>query len=297
MTEKLLEVRNLVKDYTVGRGRHKEVHRAVDNVCFDVTEGEVLGLVGESGSGKSTTARCILRLIEPTSGEVRFAGTDLLTARGDAVKDMRRQMQIVFQDPYSSLNPRMKVEEIIAEGMIIHGLYKTKTERRDRVVELLELVGMQADQLRRRPGQFSGGQRQRIGIARALAVDPRLLVCDEPVSSLDVSIQAQILNLFRRLQRELSLTILYIAHDLATVRFLCDRVAVMHDGVIQEIGDQQQIYEDPQSDYTRELLAAVPVPDPKVQRSKDTARRKLANGVTKHAGLDPEASSTMTRSR
>jgi len=275
MSENLLEVKDLVKDYTVGRGRRKEVHRAVDHVSFDVAEGEVLGLVGESGSGKSTTARCLLRLIEPTSGEVRFAGTNVLMDGGHAAKELRSQMQMVFQDPYSSLDPRMRVEDIIAEGMIIHGTYKSKSQRRDRVVELLDLVGLRADQLRRRPVQFSGGERQRIGIARALALNPRFLVCDEPVASLDVSIQAQILNLFKKLQQELSLTILYIAHDLATVRFLCDRVAVMHNGVIQEIGELKQIYEAPESVYTRELLAAVPVPDPRVERLKYAERRAL----------------------
>jgi ABC-type oligopeptide transport system ATPase subunit len=289
MTDKLLEVSELVKDFTVGRGRRKEVHRAVDHVSFDVAEGEVLGLVGESGSGKSTTARCLLRLIEPTSGEVRFAGKDVLKARGQDVKALRSQMQMVFQDPYSSLDPRMRVEDIVAEGMLIHGTYKNRNERRDRVVELLDLVGLQADQLRRRPVQFSGGQRQRIGIARALALNPRLLVCDEPVASLDVSIQAQILNLFKKLQQELSLTIVYIAHDLATVRFLCDRVAVMHNGVIQEIGDLERIYEAPESDYTRELLAAVPVPDPRVQRRKYDERRAAAQaGVESQTAGPPK---------
>ena len=276
MTGSLLEVRDLVKDYKVGRGRRQEVHRAVDHVSFDIAVGEVLGLVGESGSGKSTTARCLLRLVHPTRGSVLFDGTDVLAARGDEAKRLRAQMQMVFQDPYSSLNPRMRVEDIVAEGMVIHGTHRSRQERRDRVVELLEMVGLQATHLRRRPVQFSGGQRQRVGIARALALEPRLLVCDEPVSSLDVSIQAQILNLFKRLQKELSLTILYIAHDLATVRFLCDRVAVMSQGAIQEIGTLDKIYDRPQSAYTRELLSAVPVPDPQVQRSRDNHRRTAA---------------------
>jgi ABC-type oligopeptide transport system ATPase subunit len=262
------------------------MHRAVDHVSFDVPEGEVLGLVGESGSGKSTTARCLLRLLEPTSGEVRFDGTDVLTADRGTMRRLRSDMQMVFQDPYSSLNPRARVEDIVAEGMVIHGTYRSRQQRRDRVVELLEMVGLQAQHLERRPVQFSGGQRQRIGVARALALEPRLLVCDEPVASLDVSIQAQILNLFKRLQEELALTIVYIAHDLATVRFLCDRVAVMHQGVVQEIGDVDRIYQNPQSDYTRELLAAVPVPDPEVQRSRDRERR--SSGLPSTVPVDAE---------
>ena len=286
MSAPLLEVHELVKDFTVGRGRRRETHRAVDHVSFDVPEGEVLGLVGESGSGKSTTARCLLRLLEPTSGEVRFDGTDVLTADRATMRRLRSDMQMVFQDPYSSLNPRARVEDIVAEGMVIHGTYRSRQQRRDRVVELLEMVGLQAQHLERRPVQFSGGQRQRIGVARALALEPRLLVCDEPVASLDVSIQAQILNLFKRLQEELALTIVYIAHDLATVRFLCDRVAVMHQGVVQEIGDVDRIYQDPQSDYTRELLAAVPVPDPEVQRSRDRERR--ASGLPSTVPVDAQ---------
>jgi oligopeptide transport system ATP-binding protein len=267
----LLTVRDLTKDYVLGRGRKKSVQRAVDHVTFDIAPGEILGLVGESGSGKSTTARCILGLIEPTEGEVRFDGRDLRSARGDAARRLRSKVQMVFQDPYSSLDPRMRIEDIVAEGMAIHGTHRA--DRRERVAELLETVGLSQEHMRRRPAQFSGGQRQRIGIARALALDPELLVCDEPVASLDVSIQAQILNLFKRLQRELNLTILFIAHDLATVRFLCDRVAVMHNGAIQEIGGIEQIYDHPQSSYTRELLGAVPVPDPRVQRARTAARR------------------------
>jgi ABC-type oligopeptide transport system ATPase subunit len=205
---------------------------------------------------------------------VRFAGQELLSTHGDASSRLRARMQMVFQDPYSSLDPRMRIEDIVAEGMVIHGTHKT--DRRERVAELLETVGLSEEHMGRRPGQFSGGQRQRIGIARALALDPELLVCDEPVASLDVSIQAQILNLFKRLQHELNLTVLYIAHDLATVRFLCDRVAVMHSGAIQEIGGIEQIYDRPQSTYTRELLAAVPVPDPRIQRERNAARRRQA---------------------
>jgi ABC-type oligopeptide transport system ATPase subunit len=271
MTAPLLEVEDLVKDFP-GKGR-REVVRAVDHVSFSVAKGEVLGLVGESGSGKSTTARCIMRLIEPTSGRIVFDGNDLMRASRSRLKSLRRGMQMVFQDPYSSLDPRMRIEDVIAEGMIIHGTVRGAESRRARVAELLELVGLRQDHLRRRPSDFSGGERQRIGIARALAVDPQLLVCDEPVASLDVSIQAQILNLFKRLQRELGLTIIYIAHDLATVRHLCDRVAVMSDGAIQELGPREQIYGAPRSEYTRSLLEAMPVPDPEIERRKAAQRR------------------------
>jgi ABC-type oligopeptide transport system ATPase subunit len=289
VTEPLLEVRDLVKDYVVGRGRRKQVQRAVDHVSFDIAPGEILGLVGESGSGKSTTARCLLGLVEPTAGEVRFAGQDLLRAKGDSARRLRSKIQMVFQDPYSSLDPRMRIEDVVAEGMAIHGTHRN--DRRERVAQLLEMVGLSADDMRRRPGQFSGGQRQRIGIARALALDPELLVCDEPVASLDVSIQAQILNLFRRLQRELNLTVLFIAHDLATVRFLCDRVAVMDAGAIQEIGSIAEIYDSPTSAYTRELLAAVPVPDPGVQRARNAARRKARGGVAATSRDDTDVAS------
>jgi ABC-type oligopeptide transport system ATPase subunit len=271
VTTPLLEVENLVKEFP-GKRRGEAV-RAVDDVSFAVAKGEVLGLVGESGSGKSTTARCIMRLIEPTGGRITFDGSDLMGASRSRLKSLRRGMQMVFQDPYSSLDPRMRIEDVIAEGMIVHGTVRGAAARRARVAELLELVGLRQDHLRRRPSDFSGGERQRIGIARALAVDPQLLVCDEPVASLDVSIQAQILNLFKRLQRELGLTMVYIAHDLATVRHLCDRVAVMSNGTIQEIGARAQIYGAPRSDYTRSLLEAMPVPDPEIERRKAAARR------------------------
>lgn len=270
MTAPLLEVTNLTKDFPLkrtGLGRRR-VFRAVDNVSFTVAPGEVLGLVGESGSGKSTTARCVMRLIEPSSGSVRFAGEDLMALRGARLRKVRRGIQMVFQDPFSSLNPRMRVQDIIAEGMEIHGILPDPRARQARVAELLELVGLRPDHLTRRPASFSGGERQRIGIARALAVEPRLLICDEPVASLDVSIQAQILNLFKDLQRELGVAIIYIAHDLATVRHLCDRIAVMKEGRIVESGDRDQIYGSPQSEYTKELIAAVPVPDPVRQRQK-----------------------------
>jgi ABC-type oligopeptide transport system ATPase subunit len=265
----LLEVAGLVKEFSVrGEGGRRTKFRAVDDVSFEVAAGEVLGLVGESGSGKSTTARCIMRILDPTSGSVRFDGKDLLKVNGRKLRAARRGMQMVFQDPYSALDPRMKVGDIIAEGMIIHGLRTGPGERTARVEELLQLVGLRPDHMARRPANFSGGERQRIGIARALAMDPQLLICDEPVASLDVSIQAQILNLFSDLQRELGLAIVYIAHDLATVRHLCDRVAVMQDGRIQEIGPREQIYNHPTSAYTKELIAAVPIPDPVKQRER-----------------------------
>lgn len=278
MTAPLLEVRELIKEFSArGEGRRRTKLRAVDDVSFTVDKGEVLGLVGESGSGKSTTARCVMRIIDPTSGEIRFNGNDLLANRGRALRRARRGMQMVFQDPYSALDPRMRVEDIIAEGMIIHGLQPGADKRRARVEQLLQMVGLRSDHLSRRPANFSGGERQRIGIARALAMDPQLLICDEPVASLDVSIQAQILNLFKDLQRELGLAIVYIAHDLATVRHLCDRVAVMQNGRIQEIGPRDQIYANPTSPYTRELIAAVPIPDPIHQREKQTRSARAAS--------------------
>jgi ABC-type oligopeptide transport system ATPase subunit len=288
----LLQVQDLVKDFPLGRGRRRAVHRAVDHVSFDVAEGEVLGLVGESGSGKSTTARCILRLIEPTSGQVRFDGTEVLAAGGPTMKKLRREMQMVFQDPYASLNPRMSIEDIVTEGMVIHRTHKSSAARRARAEELMGLVGLSPEHLRRRPAQFSGGQRQRIGIARAIALEPRLLICDEPVASLDVSIQAQILNLFKDLQQRFSLTIVYIAHDLATVRFLCDRIAVMRDGVIEEIGSQTDIYERPQSPYTQELLQSVPVPDPAIEQRRYSAFRTISGAAVEKPEMDPIGPST-----
>ncbi|WP_151526505.1 ATP-binding cassette domain-containing protein [Serinicoccus kebangsaanensis] len=269
MTTPLLQVRGLVREFGHGPG----LVRAVDDVSFDVMPGEALGLVGESGSGKSTTARCVLRLIEPTAGEVRLDGQDMLALKGPALRRLRSTAQLVFQDPYSSLNPRMTVADIIAEGIRIHRPRESSSTVQDEVVELLELVGLRPDHLTRKPAAFSGGERQRIGIARALALKPKLLVCDEPVASLDVSIQAQILNLFAELMDRLDLTLVYIAHDLSTVRHLCGRIAVMQDGTIREIGTREQIYEDPQHEYTRALMAAVPEPDPRSERAKLTARR------------------------
>ncbi|MEX2376252.1 MAG: ATP-binding cassette domain-containing protein [Dehalococcoidia bacterium] len=274
MSQPLLEVENLVKEYRIrGGGGDAKSFRAVDAVSFTLEKGTVLGLVGESGSGKSTTARCIVRLVRPTSGSITFDGEDVLTAKGKELRQMRLHMQMVFQDPYSSLDPRQSVEDIVGEGLDIHRLVLDATKRRERIVELLELVGLGAEHLRRKPAAFSGGQRQRIGIARALSVEPRLLICDEPVASLDVSIQAQILNLFKTIQSELGLSILFIAHDLATVRHLCDRVAVMKDGRIVEIGQRSEIYQQPAEEYTRQLLAAIPIPNPTAERKRVQARR------------------------
>jgi ABC-type oligopeptide transport system ATPase subunit len=290
MTDNILEVENLTREFV----SHGQTVVAVDDVSFTVARGEALGLVGESGSGKSTTARCVLRLIEPTSGTVRMNDQDVTRLRGRELRRFRADAQLVFQDPYSSLDPRMKVSEIIAEGIRIHRPREKESVVRDEVAELLDIVGLRPDHLDRKPLAFSGGERQRIGIARALAVKPQLLVCDEPVASLDVSIQAQILNLFQDLKSRLGLTLLYIAHDLATVRHLCDRVAVMEQGAIREIGTREHLYTNPQHPYTQALIAAVPEPDPREERRKLTARRAataaaLAAGAPAPGTNQPEA--------
>jgi peptide/nickel transport system ATP-binding protein len=261
----LVEVSDLQKHFPVGRrglGRPRPVVRAVDGVSLQIRAGETLGLVGESGCGKSTLGRLILRLLEPTAGDVRFEGRSLLRLRARELRAMRRAMQIVFQDPYGSLNPRMRVSSIVGEGLVIHRI-GTRERRRRRVHELLELVGLPAEAATRYPHEFSGGQRQRIGIARALAVEPRFLVADEAVSALDVSIQAQILNLLHDLKQRLGLTLLFISHDLRVVEHLSDRVAIMYLGRIVEVGSRDEVYGDPRHPYTRALLAAVPVPDPR----------------------------------
>jgi oligopeptide transport system ATP-binding protein len=259
----LLEIRNLKKHFPVGDGlfsRGKGAVKAVDGVNLDVNEGETVGLVGESGCGKSTLGRAILRLIEPTSGEVNFHGKNLLALSQRDLREMRREMQIIFQDPYASLNPRMRVGDIVGEGLEIHKLAKGKAKR-DRVMELLHQVGLREDHFDRYPHEFSGGQRQRIGIARALAVSPKFIVCDEPVSSLDVSIQAQIINLLQELQEKLRLTYLFISHDLRVVEHISHRVAIMYLGKVVEIADSETIYRDAKHPYTRALLSAVPMPD------------------------------------
>jgi ABC-type oligopeptide transport system ATPase subunit len=265
----LLDVRHLSKEFSRRKGLFgaASVVRAVDDVSFSIDKGETFGLVGESGSGKTTTGRCILRLIEPTKGEVLFDGRDVLQlSRGD-LRRARRDMQIVFQDPYSSLNPRMRVDEIVEEPLVIHKL-GSKVERRERVKQLFALVGLNPDHLRRYPHEFSGGQRQRIGLARALALNPSLIIADEPVSALDVSVQAQVVNLLMELQQRLKLTYLFIAHDLRLVEHICSRVAVMYLGRIVEMGETAKLFASPQHPYTRALLSAIPVPDPDASRQR-----------------------------
>jgi ABC-type oligopeptide transport system ATPase subunit len=265
----LLEVRHLVKEFSRSRGLFApaSVVRAVDDVSFTIAEGETFGLVGESGSGKTTTGRCILRLIEPTSGEVLFRDEDVLAFSKSRLRHARRDMQIVFQDPYSSLNPRMHVGDIVEEPLIIHRI-GGKAERRARVAELFDLVGLDASQLARYPHEFSGGQRQRIGLARALALNPSLVIADEPVSALDVSVQAQVINLLMDLQARLKLTYLFIAHDLRLVRHICSRVAVMYLGKIVEMGATDALFAAPAHPYTRALLSAIPIPDPSAARER-----------------------------
>jgi ABC-type oligopeptide transport system ATPase subunit len=265
----LLEVRHLTKEFTRKQGLFGKGTpvRAVDDVSFTIDKGETFGLVGESGSGKTTTGRCILRLIEPTSGQVLFDARDVLALSRTELRRARRDMQIVFQDPYSSLNPRMRVADIVEEPLIIHKL-GSKAERRARVKELFALVGLNPDHLARYPHEFSGGQRQRIGLARALALNPSLIVADEPVSALDVSVQAQVINLLMELQQKLGLTYLFIAHDLRLVEHICTRTAVMYLGRIVEMGETESIFAAPAHPYTRALLSAMPIPDPKAPRQR-----------------------------
>ncbi len=271
--EPILRVTDLVKEFRVrDLGRSAVVH-AVSGVSFDVQRGETLALVGESGCGKSTTGRCILRLVEPTSGAVQFQGTDLLQLDHGAMRKMRRNLQIVFQDPQASLHPRLTVRRLLAEPLEVHGFERAAID--DRITELLQLVQLRPEHLDRYPHEFSGGQRQRVGIARALAISPAMLVLDEPVSALDVSIQAEIMRLLIDLRERLGLSYLFIAHDLAVVRQLADRVAVMYLGKIVEIGPAERVYDSPQHPYTQALLSAVPIPDPEVQR---TRRRIMLTG-------------------
>lgn len=265
--EKLLEIKDLKKHFKMGRGK---VLKAVDGISFDIYKGETFGLVGESGCGKSTAGRTILRLYEATKGSVNFQGENVHAKKSKKeLKKFNRNMQMIFQDPYASLNPRMTVADIIAEGIDIHGLVENGKERKKRVNELLEIVGLNKDHANRYPHEFSGGQRQRIGIARALAVDPDFIVADEPISALDVSIQAQVVNLLKKLQKERDLTYLFIAHDLSMVKHISDRVGVMYLGNMAEVATSDDLYEEPLHPYTQALLSAIPLADPEVERSRE----------------------------
>ncbi|MBP3964534.1 ABC transporter ATP-binding protein [Paenibacillus lignilyticus] len=262
----LIEVDHLMKHFDIGNGK---TLKAVNDISFGIRKGETLGMVGESGCGKSTAGRTLLRLYEPTAGSVKFQGQDIMTAKGANLKALRREMQMVFQDPYASLNPRWKVENLIAEPLDIHGLAGSSKERKLQVERLLDRVGLRSDHAKRYPHEFSGGQRQRIGIARALALNPKFIVCDEPISALDVSIQAQVVNLLQDLQRDYGLTYLFIAHDLAMVKHISDRVAVMYLGKMVELAESEELYANPKHPYTKALMSAIPVPDPEVEENKE----------------------------
>ncbi len=286
-TTHLVEVTHLKKWFPIRGGILSRVVanvKAVNDVSFGVKKGEVLGLVGESGSGKTTVGRTILRLIEPTEGSIRFDGQDITHLPKNQLRAYRRRMQIIFQDPFASLNPRMTVGDIIAEPLVIHGLEGSAKARNDRVAELLELVGLNPDHVRRYPHEFSGGQRQRIGIARALAVRPEFIVADEPVSALDVSIQAQVVNLLQDLKEQLGLTLLFIAHDLAVVEYISDRVAVMYLGKIMELAPSRDLYLNPRHPYTEALLSAIPTPDPTVKRERIVLQGDIPSPINPPSG-------------
>ena len=291
----LVEVRNLVKHFPITRGiviqRRVGAVKAVDGISFAIERGETLGIVGESGCGKSTTARLLMRLLDATDGEIDFDGQDITRLKGSRLKAVRRDVQMIFQDPYSSLNPRKTIGSIIAEPLVIHRLEPDKGARKRTVQELMETVGLNPEHYNRYPHEFSGGQRQRIGVARALALKPKLLIADEPVSALDVSIQAQVLNLLRDLQRRLGLTVVFIAHDLSVVRHMCDRVAVMYLGKIVEIGPNENLYDFPRHPYTSALLAAVPVVDP----SRHGEQRRALGGDVPSPANPPSACRFHTR--
>lgn len=279
MTDALLQIRNLTKRFDTASGT---VH-AVEDVSFDIPRGSIMGLVGESGSGKTTLGRALLRLVEPTSGQIHFDGTDITTLDAKGMRDMRRRMQIIFQDPVSSLNPRLKVGDLIAEGLHAFGI-GTRRDRRDRVAALLEEVGLSADHMNRYPHAFSGGQRQRIGIARALALEPDFIVADESVSALDVSIQAQVLNLLLELREKRNLTMLFIAHDLSVVNYLCDQVAVLYLGRLMEIGPTNRVQRASAHPYTRALTSAIPQPDPRAARSRTPLQGDIPSPLAPPSG-------------
>lgn len=281
----ILEVKDLVKHFPMGGGffgQNQQVVHAVNGINFKVRKGETLGIVGESGCGKSTAGRTIIRLYEPTSGQIIFEGQDVTKAEGNDLLNLRRQMQMIFQDPYASLNPRMTVGDIIGEGLDIHKL-ATGQVRTDRIYELLEVIGLNPEHANRFPHEFSGGQRQRIGIARALSVKPRLIICDEPISALDVSIQAQIVNMLEELQEKMGLTYLFIAHDLSMVKHISHRIAVMYLGRIVELADSFELYKNPQHPYTQALLSSIPIPDPKVEAT----RKRIVVQGTVPSPIDP----------
>jgi len=279
----LLQVKDLKKHFRVGRGA---MLKAVDGISLEIKKGETFGLVGESGCGKSTAGRTLIRLYEPSGGQIVYGGKDISRATGDEAKTLKRKMQMIFQDPQASLNPRMVVSDIIAEGIDIHGLARNKRERLERVHELLDTVGLNKEHANRYPHEFSGGQRQRLGVARALAVDPEFIVADEPVSALDVSIQAQVINLMRRLQEERGLTYLFISHDLSVVKYISDRVGVMYLGQLVEMAYSDELYENPLHPYTRSLLSAVPVPDPdyEIERERIVLQGDLPSPVNPPSG-------------
>ncbi|TGE37072.1 dipeptide ABC transporter ATP-binding protein [Desulfosporosinus fructosivorans] len=283
--EIILEVKDLVKHFPMGGGffgQNQKVVHAVNGINFKVRKGETLGIVGESGCGKSTAGRTIIRLYEPTSGQIIFEGQDVTKAEGNDLLNLRRQMQMIFQDPYASLNPRMTVGDIVGEGLDIHKLASGQA-RTDRIYELLEVIGLNPEHANRFPHEFSGGQRQRIGIARALSVNPRLIICDEPISALDVSIQAQIVNMLEELQEKLGLTYLFIAHDLSMVKHISHRIAVMYLGRIVELADSFELYKNPQHPYTQALLSAIPIPDPRVEAT----RKRIVVSGTVPSPIDP----------